>query len=150
MLFKALLIQSMALISIMLPATLQTSLDLRHKYGPPDAERYVVRPGIEMTIAFAKDGKPCEMLIEPRHSLLSSEAHSKPMPSDTVSEILDEVLPPNQRGRLLQDITFTGGCNSIRTTDYEAISISRIIACPSEGESGESSVQVRFKTAQCQ
>lgn len=146
MLLKALLI----LISIMPPVTLQTSLDLRHRYDPPDAERYIVRPGIAMTIAFAKDGKPCEMLIEPRHSLLSSAAHSKPMPSDTVSEILDEVLPPNQRGRLLQDTTFTGGCNSIRTTDYEAISISRIIVCPSKGESGESSVQVRFKTAQCQ
>lgn len=139
-----------ALISIVLPATLQTSQGLRHKYGPPDAERYVVRPDIVMTIVFAKDGRPCEMVIGPRYSLLSTEAHSKSMPSDTVTDILNEVLPPSQRGKLLQDITFTGGCNSIRSIDYETVRISRISTCSSKEEPGESSVQVRFKTAQCQ
>ena len=151
MLFKASLVQLMAVMfSMAPPGTLQTSQGLRHKYGPPDAERYVVRPGIEMTIAFAKDGRPCEMVIEPRHSLLSTEALSKPMPSDKVTEILNEVLPPSQRGRLLQDITFTSSCNSIRNTDYEAVSISRTIPCSSEEEPGESSVHVRFKASQCQ
>jgi hypothetical protein len=151
MLFKASLIQLMAaMISTVLPGALQTSQDLRHKYGPPDAERYVVRPGIVMTVAYAKDGRPCEILIEPRHSLVSTGTLSKPMPSDKITEILDEVLPPGLRGRLLQDITFTGSCNSIRNIDYETVRISRIIPCPAEGEPGESSVQVRFNTTQCQ
>jgi hypothetical protein len=151
MLFKESRVQLMAaMISIALPGTLQTTEGLRHKYGPPDAERYIVRPGIVMTVAFAKDGRPCEMVIEPRRSLVSTEPVSKPMPSDKVSEILNEVLPTSQRGRLLQDITFTGGCNSIRNTDYETVSISRTIVCPSGGETGESSVRVRFKKSQCQ
>ena len=151
MLFKASLVQLMAvMVSIVLPGALQTSQGLRHKYGPPVAERYGVRPGIVMTIAFAKDGRPCEMVIEPRHSLLSTEALSKPMPSDKVTEILSEVLPISQRGRLLQDITFTSSCNSIRNTGDETVSISRTIPCSSEEEPGESSAHVRFKTSQCQ
>lgn len=150
MLIKVLLVQLMAAMVLGVPATLQSSQGLRQKYGPPDAERYAVRPGIVMTVAFAKDGRPCEMVIEPRHSLLSTEALSKPMPSDQVTEILNEVLPPNQRGRLLQDITFTGSCNSTRNTDYETVSISRMIPCSSKGEPGESSVHVRFKTSQCE
>lgn len=151
MLFKASLVQLIAaMISIILPSTLQTSQELRHKYSLPDAERYIVRPGIVMTIAFAKDGQPCEMVIEPRHSLLSADTPSKLMSSDEVDEILNEVLPPSQRGKLLQDIMFTSSCNSIRNANYEIVSINRTVSCPSEGESGESSVQVRFKTSQCQ
>lgn len=151
MLLKALLVQLMAaMIWIALPSTLQSSQSLRQKYGLPDAERYAVRPGIVMTVAFAKDGRPCEIVIEPRHSLLSTDALSKPMPSDEVTEILNEVLTPNQRGRLLQDITFTSNCNSIRNTDYETVSISRLIPCSSKEEPGESSVHVRFKTSKCQ
>lgn len=70
MLLKALLVQLMAaMIWIALPATLQSSESLRQKYGLPDAARFAVRPGIVLTVAFAKDGRPCEMLIEPRHSV---------------------------------------------------------------------------------
>lgn len=151
MLFKALLVQLMAvMISIILPSALQTSQELRHKYGLPDAERYMVRPGIGMTVAFAKDGQPCEMVIEPRHTLLSNDTPSKLMSSDEIDEILNEILPSSQRGKLLQDITFTSSCNAIRHIDYEKVTINRSITCSSEVESGESPVQIRFKTSQCQ
>ena len=150
MLFKGSLVQlASAMALLVLPVTPQTSQELRQRYGNPDAERYVVRPGIVMTVAFAKDGQPCELIIEPLHSLVSNDTSLKLMPSDKVTEILDEVLPLTQRGKLLRDISFTGGCNLIRTADYETVTITRTIRCTPDGGVWESPMQIRFKTSGC-
>jgi len=138
-----------AMALLVLPVTPQTSQELRQRYGNPDAERYVVRPGIVMTVAVAKDGQPCEMIIEPLHSLVSNDTSLKLMPSDKVTEILDEVLPLTQRGKLLRDISFTGGCNLIRTADYETVTITRTIRCTPDVGVWESPMQIRFKTSRC-
>lgn len=149
MLFKGSLLQLAAAMALLvLPVTPQTSQGLRQRYGNPDVERYVVRPGIVMTV-FAKDGQPCEVVIEPWHSLISNDTSLKLIPSDKVTEILDEVLPLTQRGKLLRDISFTGGCNLIRTCDYEMVTIIRTIRCTSDGGAWESPMQVRFKTSRC-
>ena len=150
MLFKGSLVQlASAMALLVLPVTPQTSQELRQRYGNPDAERYVVRPGIVMTVAFAKDGQPCEMIIEPLHSRVSNDTSLKLMPSDKVTEILDEVLPLTQRGKLLRDISFTSGCNLIHTADYETVTITRTIRCTPDGGVWESPMQIRFKTSGC-
>jgi hypothetical protein len=150
MLFKGSLVQlASAMALLVLPVTPQTSQELRQRYGNPDAERYVVRPGIVMTVAFAKDGQPCEMVIEPWHSVVPNDTSPKLMPSDKVTEIIDEVLPLTQRGKLLRDISFTGGCNLIRTADYETVTITRTIRCKPDGGVWESPVQIRFKASRC-
>ena len=50
-------------------ATAQTPSDLAARYGDPDAEQFVVRPGIMVMARYAEDRTACEMLIEPKHSI---------------------------------------------------------------------------------
>jgi len=50
-------------------AAAQTANDLTVRYGDPDAEQFVVRPGITMMAKYADDRTACEMLIEPKRSI---------------------------------------------------------------------------------
>jgi hypothetical protein len=50
-------------------AAAQTASDLTARYGDPDAEEFVVCPGITMMARYALDRTAREMLIEPKHSV---------------------------------------------------------------------------------
>jgi hypothetical protein len=95
----------------------QDSSLLRSLYGEPEFERFVVRPGIGLTVESGADGLACKMSIKPLESpfvedslsgnpppvsfhehsgelLLKSKHYPKVMPRKTVEEILDEVMGP--------------------------------------------------------
>src|SRR5438046_2797095 len=82
-------------------AAAQTASDFTARYGYPDAERFVVRPGIVMTAKYAEDRSACEMLIEREPSILRPDDKDKSMAAGTVSKIIDELIPVSERGILL-------------------------------------------------
>src|SRR5712692_7915759 len=53
---------------IAIVAAAQTASDLTARYGYPDVERFVVRPGITMMASNNEDRTASEMVIEPKHS----------------------------------------------------------------------------------
>ena len=71
-------------------------------FANPHAERIVVRPGIVMAAVYGKDHTPCEMQIEPEQPISSADEPAY-MGSDVVTQILNEVMPEEKRGRRTGD-----------------------------------------------
>src|SRR5258706_12825498 len=102
-----------------------SSQDLHNRYGEPDIERFIVRPGIGLTAEYGSDHLACQALIEPPQSLIHHEEQPPLMSSDGVSEVLEEIAPVAKRGKEINAGFFVSGCNESRFTDYENVSIMR-------------------------
>jgi hypothetical protein len=90
-------------LAIALAATPQTSTDYYARYGRPDAERFVVRPDLALSVEYGSGGAVCKMRIEPLQSLTFSMAiwTNPTAPVDEVTQVLNEVVPPETRGKEL-------------------------------------------------
>lgn len=78
----------------------QTSNDLRQKYGAPVSETFKVRPDVVVTVAHAKTGEICEMLIAPQLPSTPIKSNGAVLKSKVLDEIIDELVPASQRGKL--------------------------------------------------
>jgi hypothetical protein len=129
----------------MLAITAQEAGKYREKYGPPDAQgRYIVRPGIGMTIKFAKNGKPAEMVIKRLDADESDRKPARVMSSAVAQEIIQEVAPIGSRGPLKSKGGLGSGCTTVHVSEYEQVSISDVTRCEAQGE-GTYSASVRWK-----
>jgi hypothetical protein len=106
-------------------AAAQTPQELRNRYGEPDVERFSVRPGIGLAVEYGSDHLACQMLIQPPQHLLNGQEEQTFMRSETVTEILEEVVPVAARGLEKYDFHMVSGCNNIDGTEYENMSITR-------------------------
>jgi hypothetical protein len=79
----------MLLLLMATAAAAQTASDLYSRYGDPDVERFVVRPGITLMASYAKDRTACEMVIAPKHPIQQSDHKEQSMATETVAEIID-------------------------------------------------------------
>ena len=94
---KALLILVLTCTSVLA----QTSSDLRRKYGSPVSETYVVRPNVVVTVSFAENGELREMVIEPQRPSTPVKSSTARLTRNTLDEIIDELVPVNERGKPL-------------------------------------------------
>jgi hypothetical protein len=90
----------LVLSAIVAPA--QTASELSARYGDPDVERFLVRPGITLMARYAGDRTACEMVIEPIRSIIPRNESEMYMRPEVMTEIIDEVLPEASRGKLLR------------------------------------------------
>src|ERR1700693_632545 len=103
-----------------------SSADLHSRYGVPDLERFMARPGISLSVEYGSDHLACVARLEPPQSLLGSQEIQRPlMPSEAVSEVIEEVAPSVMRGNLIGNSSFQSGCNVGALSDYENLSIMR-------------------------
>lgn len=103
----------------------QTSQDFHSKYGEPGIERFTARPGIGLTVEFGSDGLACQELLEPRQPLLHREEQASFMPSDAITEVLEEIAPLATRGKETGKSTTMSGCNRFEIDEYANVSITR-------------------------
>jgi hypothetical protein len=103
----------------------QSSSELRSRYGEPDIERFIVRPGIALTVEYGSDGLACEMLIEPPLPLFHGDEQTLYMSSDAVTSVLDDVVPVGMRGQEIGNSISEMGRNRYELTQYENVSIGR-------------------------
>jgi len=127
----------------------QTKGELRTKYGPPDdSGRYVVRPGIGMSVRVDEAGVVRDVTIRPIESAASStDRRSKNalvMKSDLARAILDEVAPVSRRGRYKTTGNAEFGCTSVDHNEYENATISITNRCDQQG-GGTYSLRVHWK-----
>ena len=128
----------------------QSGSDLRSKYGPP-SEAYEVRPNVLMTVVFGADGQACEMVIEARHTSKGGGVNGNNLiPLPIAEEVLKEVAPIEQRGKGGRAITFSGGCSSITSEEYENVSIYRSEQCLLGGGKAVLAITIKWKHRQCQ
>jgi hypothetical protein len=102
-----------------------SSQELRHRYGEPDVERFIARPGIGLTVEYGSDHLTCQLLIEPPQSFVHQDEQAKLMSSDAVSQVLEEIVPLTSRGKEISSVISQSGCNVARITEYESVSIMR-------------------------
>jgi len=106
-------------------AAAQTANDLTARYGDPDAEQFVVRPGITMMAKYADDRTACEMLIEPKRSIQRRDHKEQSMATDKVSEIINELIPESERGILLSHGIEDMGAAEFLFAEYQNVTISQ-------------------------
>jgi len=58
----------------------ESSRELHSRYGEPDIERFVVRPGVGLTVEYGSDGQACQMMIEGQNMLIEKEQPPKACP----------------------------------------------------------------------
>jgi hypothetical protein len=103
----------------------QGSLELRGRYGEPDLERFIARPGIGLTVQYGSDHLACQVLIESPQPLIYTKEDVSLMSPETVTEILEEVTPVDTRGKQIGSATSMMGCNESEIAEYENVSITR-------------------------
>jgi hypothetical protein len=127
----------------------QTTGDLQKKYGPPDASgRYIVRPGIGLTVWVNETGIVREMIVAPMNpatdSTRESSEKSPVMKPDVAQAILSEIAPVSRRGRYRGTGNAEFGCTSVDHLQYENTIISISNRCAQQG-GGTYSVRVHWK-----
>lgn len=139
-----------------LPALAQSSSDFERRYGKPDnhlVQRigFAVRPGIIMTASFASDGQVCEVVIEPKRVTESGIDLERRIPAAVMREIVDEIVPPAQRGQQIRSITL-GNYSSISWDNYEKVSIHSLLVGVGRPEADLTitEVSIKWKDRQCQ
>ena len=131
-------------------ATPQTSTDYYARYGHPDAERFVVRPDLVLSVEFGADGAACKMRIEPRQSLMYPVWTNPTAPVDEVSQVLNEVVPPETRGKELGSGKIFGQiAGAAPPAEYENVTIIQEFGTGTKPLT-MSSVVVLFKRPDCQ
>ena len=104
----------------------QSSQELRNRYGEPDVERFAVQPGISLAVEYGSDHLTCQALIEPPQTLIHGEEPVPLMSSEAVTAILEDIAPTPRRGKVVQAITMNG-CNQFQIFEYENVTITRSI-----------------------
>ncbi len=83
-----------------LPIAAQSRNELHQKFGNPISETYEVRQGIYVTATYNKQGDVCQLVISPQ---LATETlnypSTKTIKSDTLAEIIGELVPLERRGK---------------------------------------------------
>jgi len=143
----------LALFSFATDASEPSAQGLRKLYGEPTMERFAVRSGITLAVAYGPDREACQLLIAPVQSLRDLEV---PIPgsmsSRDVSDLLQEVIPVATRGKQIDSTTVQLGGNALLKTDYENVPIERICtsqSCVSSNENQDVRTLVAFKRGTC-
>ena len=103
----------------------QSSNEFHSRYGEPDLERFQARPGISVTVEYGLDHLACRALIEPPRPLFDSEQHHPLMSSGAVTDILEEIVPAQVRGKETGRSISAIGCNEFEIVEYGNVSIMR-------------------------
>jgi hypothetical protein len=104
--------------------TPQASTEFHARYGQPDAERFAVRPDLTLSVEYGADGSACKMRIEPRHSLIYASWSNLPAPTEEVTDVLNEVVPQESRGKELGPGKLFGAwAGAPPPTEYEKMTI---------------------------
>lgn len=89
----------------------QTSQDMRAKYGHPSREDYQLSPQVSLAAKFAGDGQVCEILIVGSDQSL------------IVRQIVDDIIPLSQRGRLIKSDGQIGNCLNHFALSYAKVDV---------------------------
>lgn len=147
MLSKSQILKALVIVFLAVaPCVAQTRAELQRKYYSEDGEHYAVRPGVLMTVSFTGEDRAREIVIEPQREQGKENDLFKGMAPAKLTKIINEVAPARERGRLIREYTFSGGCSEIRTSEYERVTISRTHSCAPSG-GGDISATIRWKTS---
>jgi hypothetical protein len=96
------------------------------KYKPVEA--YEVRPGILMMPRYSANGKICTAVLQKIHFANGVVDLDSTLPRETVTQIFDELVPPNERGPLstsdeMARLSLYAGNAVTSRLDYQNVSL---------------------------
>lgn len=128
----------------------QSSQELRSRYGNPDVERFIVRPNVRAAVEYGADGAACQVVIQAERTLVPMEQPIKYLRPETVTDLLEELVPVRGRGREFGTLDEHMGCVHGETVEYENVVISRTtVECVPLKPERESGATVAFKRSGC-
>jgi hypothetical protein len=134
-----------------LPDIRLTADDLHSRYGDSDVERLPVRSGISLTVSYGAHREVCQIVVEPTRSILPRGEPDKEVRPESLEEVLDEVLPGQNRGIVVATWAVLAGRIAVRQSDYENVVISRTVVHPSPDKPEmETGITVQRKESACQ
>lgn len=123
------------------------SQELRERYGKPKSERFTARPAVDVSVDYGEDGLACQAVIAPPSF---QDDAGKLMPSDSVSQVIEEIAPLAARGNEISSGSFQSGCNAANFSDYENLSIRRTVhTCDASSRDQDVSTLIVFKRDIC-
>ena len=138
----------LAVVLFFLPSVKQTTDEFSQKYKPHQSGGYIVRPGIVMKVKATASGDACVAEIKPLASTVSKDPNPPVMPSETVKEVVDEIIPETKRGNLTGSVQTSGGCTRWEMSGYEKATIDFVTRCK-EGGGGTYSARIRWIRDEC-
>lgn len=122
--------------------------EIQKLYGEPTMERFAVRNGITVAVAYGPDRAACQILIAPRRLLVEVRSPDSLTSSPDVSRVPQELLSPFTRGRRINSNSIQVDGNTLLKTHYEKLSIRRICSSQSCISSSENQ-DLRSLVARC-
>jgi hypothetical protein len=131
----------------------QSSQELHNRYGEPDQERFTVRPGISLTVQYGSDHLACQFTIAPSKPFDPSDpiGSYSTMSASTVTDILEETVPAEMRGKQIPAGEWATGCaNENEEFEYENVLIVRSVnSCKPPQPYPENRASVYLKRGIC-
>jgi hypothetical protein len=111
---------------------------LRAKYGEPLArETFQVRPNIEAVVNYGTARQVCNIEMSQAQSATPQE----------LDEVVDELVPPSTRGKLLNRVMMASGRFSEGITSYEHVTIAEPLNPDHPGK--RKAVRITFDRPDC-
>lgn len=127
----------------------QTPNRLHQKYGAPVAESYIVRPGIVVTAILSKDGEVCEMVIEPQRPFSPIKSGAPLLKSQTLAEVIDELVPPQERGKFLMGTFLNLTCLPENNCSGTGESYERVYVYRNGGDDAHRYATIQWNSPSC-
>jgi hypothetical protein len=114
---------------------------------------FEIRPGIVALPTFAADGRVCRLEIKRVQQLESeSTAPDHVIPSNLVDKVVDQVVPPSERGKpnkyLSTESWMAGGAAFIKE-DYENVSVGTYGTSVVDGPNGATQIVITWRNRRC-
>ena len=140
----------LSLLFLCMTATAQSREELHRRYGLSVSETFAPRPGVLVTVTYAKTDEICEMVIH-KQPLTSSLDYpiTEIMGSKALDEIIDDLVPMSHRGKFIIATFLHITCLPLDNCfgvddDYERVNIKR-----TGGTDKERYAKIIWKTAAC-
>jgi hypothetical protein len=133
------------------PSAPQSAADLSARYSVVTS--YEIRPGILMTPRYTAVGQVCEMSIQRQIIAAKSGIYLDASISDElIKEIVDELAPPTERGKSLDDPEFSrlalySGVSKSNFYSYENVDVD--VATRSDTRFGPLVILITWKNRTC-
>lgn len=116
---------------------------LRDRYGPPISENFLIRPGVVASASYGASGHVCEIVVSPQRLWNST------LDSVNVNDVIDELLPPSERGKPLVNAFEHAIC--LPTMDCEGVELNweNVEVFRNGGTGNERYVRIRWRRDEC-
>lgn len=120
-----------------------TAQTLRERYGQPISETYLVKPGIVAAASYGPSGHICKIVVSPER------LWNRTFESKQLTEIIDELSPVDERGKLLMGTFLDVVCLPTNDCFGTASSYERINIVRNGGTDAERYATIEWLRDEC-